>query len=124
VTVFVVDDETAIADTLAAILRGAGFSARAFYDGQQALDAKETPDFVISDVVMPGLNGLELVTQMRKRFPACQLLLFSGQAVHGLRELESADTSVEILPKPVHPSVLIRRVSAARDLLRHPPSGK
>jgi PleD family two-component response regulator len=54
-TVFVVDDEPAIATTLAMILNSSGFSANAFTDPREALRFAETqcPDFLITDVVMP-----------------------------------------------------------------------
>lgn len=114
--VFVVDDEKVVADTLATILQKAGFSVWAFNDGQAALEAafEKPPDFVISDVVMPKLNGLELATALRKQFPACQVLLFSGNAgLHDLIEQKDRNTSFEILMKPVHPSILLQRVSAS-----------
>lgn len=115
--VFVVDDDAAIADTLSAILQSAGFSARAFYDGDMALRAagEEPPGFVIGDVVMPGMDGLELAAQLRKQCPDCPILLVSGNAnLRALVEQRGGNAGFEILNKPVHPSVLIERVRAAQ----------
>jgi CheY-like chemotaxis protein len=79
--VFVVDDEPVIASTLAAILRMHGFSAKFFTSPLEALTAAraKSPDLLISDVEMPGLSGIDLAIQMRAQFPACKILLFSGQ---------------------------------------------
>ena len=110
---FVVDDEPAIADTLAVILQGCGVTTRVFYSGRDALKAasKEPPDFVISDVIMPKVNGFELATELQKRFPACQILLISGSiAVQQV----SPKTDFEVLNKPIPPEALIQRVLAAK----------
>jgi len=114
--VFVVDDETVIADTLTAILNMSGYEARAFYDGESALSACEIgcPECVISDVVMPGINGLSMAMQIRQRFPACKVLLFSGQAgTAAILEAAGADgQGFEVLQKPVHPKDLLARLRA------------
>src|ERR1700689_1609725 len=64
--IFVVDDEPVIASSLAAILRMNGFSARFFTCPLKALAAarSESPDFLISDVAMPGISGIDLAIQM------------------------------------------------------------
>src|ERR1700745_347609 len=71
-TVFVVDDESLIADTLAEILNDSGdFDAIAIHGGERALElAQDTaPDILISDVVMPGIGGIELANSIRSRYP-------------------------------------------------------
>src|ERR1700709_428521 len=78
--VFVVDDERVIATTLAAILSGAGYAAESFLDPLEALKAAEVqcPDIVITDVMMPQLNGIDLGIQFKTMYPACRVLLFAG----------------------------------------------
>ena len=79
--VLVIDDENNLADTLVWILERAGFEATSAYDGESALQRLDTfpPDVVISDVIMPGINGIEVCTRIQARFPKCHILLFSGQ---------------------------------------------
>ncbi len=115
--VFVVDDETIIADTLGFILRGEGFTVRTFYDGQAAFEhaQQEAPDIVLSDVVMPKMDGFILASKLREQFPQCQILLVSGNAYAS--ELLSTwqnnrESELEILAKPVHPKVLIGKIKA------------
>ncbi len=69
--IFVVDDEATIASTLALILNSSGFSATAFTDPLEALRSAEAqcPDFLISDVVMPKLNGIDLAIQFKAIYP-------------------------------------------------------
>lgn len=115
--VFIVDDEQIIADTLAAILNASGYEARQFYDGAAALKACEGgfPDCVISDVVMPRLNGIELAVQIRQRYPACKVLLFSGQAATAkfLDRAREDGYEFEVLLKPVHPADLLARLEVS-----------
>jgi CheY-like chemotaxis protein len=114
--VLVVDDERCIADTLAAILRNSGYDATACYDAEGALQQCESvrPDLVISDVVMPGMNGIDLATLVRERHPHCKILLFSGQAktVDMLEEASRRGHDFELLAKPIHPAELLAKLAA------------
>ncbi len=114
--VLVVDDEQCIADTLAAILRKCGYEATALYDGEAAWSACEldTPDLIITDVVMPGLNGIDLATRVKERYPACKVLLFSGMAATAdlLADARLRGYDFEVLAKPVHPSELLAKMAA------------
>jgi FixJ family two-component response regulator len=114
--VFVVDDETVIATAQAAILRMNGFQAYSFDKPLEALmSARETaPDLLLTDVVMPLISGIELAIRMWELCPNCKVLLFSGQAAT-VNLLEGARTTrhnFEMLVKPVHPAVLLKKVLA------------
>jgi CheY-like chemotaxis protein len=115
--VFVVDDEVSIADTLTLILRRAGFTVRTFYDGLAAFEhtQRERPDIVVSDVVMPRMDGFTLAARLREQLPHCQILLMSGNAYSAdqLSEWrENGRLKVEMLAKPVNPKTIIRKVMA------------
>ena len=110
-TVFVVDDERIISETLAAILMRSGFNAIPFSDPLKALEAVELnrPDILISDVMMPGLNGIELAIQLKRKLPSCKVVLFSGQAATSdmLEGARQNGHDFLLLTKPVHPSDLL-----------------
>src|SRR5579863_9168956 len=80
--VLVVDDERLIADTMTEILNRCGFQAVCAYDGSTALELaiEVHPDFVVTDVVMPNMNGVQLAIAIRKSLPSTEILLLSGQA--------------------------------------------
>lgn len=109
--ILVVDDEIRVADTLCEILIGAGFDATAAYDGWTALDAAERfqPDYLLSDVLMPRMNGVELAIALRNSIPAIKILLFSGQV--GISEILEAGQkrgfTFQLIAKPIHPLKLI-----------------
>ncbi|HVN92881.1 MAG TPA: response regulator [Terracidiphilus sp.] len=115
--IFVVDDEQVIADTLSAILKSSGYDAIAFYDAETALAACEhqRPDFVITDVSMPGMNGIEMGVEIRNRFPECGVLLFSGNAATSdlLEKAKEKGCNFDVLTKPVHPKELLARLESA-----------
>jgi CheY-like chemotaxis protein len=80
--VLVVDDESAIADTLTEILSRSGYAAMAAYDGNGALETAllAPPELLITDVILGGMSGIELAITMRRIYPDCKVILFSGQA--------------------------------------------
>ena len=108
---YVVDDEETIAKTLSMILNASGFEAVAFTEPLKALSAAAVrcPDFLITDVSMPLLNGIELGIQFKAMHPECRVLLFSG-AITTAPLLEGAGQrgfEFTILAKPVHPTELL-----------------
>ncbi|MGD0913381.1 MAG: response regulator [Terracidiphilus sp.] len=112
--VVVADDEDVIADTLAMILSQAGFEARAVYSGEKVLEIVPgfKPDMLISDVIMPGITGIETAIKVRAMLPSCKILLFSGQAATAplLEKARAQGYDFDILSKPVHPSDLLARM--------------
>jgi len=112
--ILVVDDEVNIAATLALILQSRGYSVAVAHSGEQALDlaATQPPDMLISDVVLPGIDGFELAIKLKHRLPTCGVLLISGQPATAERiaRAKLAGHHFEVLGKPVHPSEIIAHV--------------
>jgi len=112
--VLVVDDEQVIADTLAKILDLNGYEASAVYTGTAAVESARRlqPDLVISDVIMPDMNGIDAAISIRGFLPTCKILLFSGQAATAdlLENARSEGHEFEILAKPVHPTDLLAKL--------------
>jgi CheY-like chemotaxis protein len=112
--VLVADDEKVIADTLAIILNQNGFDASAVYTGTAAVERARSvrPDLVISDVIMPDMNGIDAAIKIRNFLPSCKILLFSGQAATAdlLETARKQGHEFEILAKPVHPQDLLAKL--------------
>ena len=112
--VLIVDDEKIVADTLQIILNQNGFEAIAVYDGLSAVStaAAWKPDILLSDVVMPNLNGVEAAIRVRALVPQCRVLLLSGQtAVEDLlHEAQIRGHNFEVKIKPVHPRDLLHLI--------------
>ena len=112
--VLVVDDEHVIADTLSKILSISGYKVLTAYDGKAALELARTtpPALLITDVIMPGMTGIELAIMLVEVIPACKVLLFSGQAatVDLLETARDMGHNFSLLSKPVHPTDMLRRI--------------
>ena len=115
-TIFVVDDERVIAQTLTLILEREGYLSRGFFDPYEALAAAEeaAPDLLISDVMMPSLSGVKLAIRFRQTWPSCKILLFSGNAgtVELLEDAHLAGFDFPLIGKPIHPKELLDHIEA------------
>lgn len=112
--VLVVDDERLIADSLAQILSASGHDVRVAYGGSEAIKSaeKDCPDIVLTDVLMPRVNGVQAAIAIRDLCPDARIILFSGQAVTNdlLKEARDAGQDFEIWGKPMHPRDLLRKL--------------
>lgn len=112
--ILVVDDEVLIADTIVQILNRNGFIAEAAYSGAQAVEVARVhcPELVLSDVMMPHVDGVEAAIAIRNHCPDTRIVLFSGQAatVEILERARERGHNFELLPKPIHPSQLIKHL--------------
>jgi DNA-binding response OmpR family regulator len=114
-TVLVVDDEPTIAEVVARYLRRAGYEARLAGDGHAALAsaAAQLPDLVVLDLMLPGLDGLEVMRRLRERdarhLPVI-LLTARGDEQDRIAGLQlGAD---DYVVKPFSPAELVARVDA------------
>ena len=111
VKILVIDDEALIAETVVEILREEGYEATPVSSGTSAIELAKAvrPAIVLSDVIMPGLNGIETGIKIREIVPNCKVILFSGQAetVDLLEQARQKGHRFEILAKPIKPENLI-----------------
>jgi CheY-like chemotaxis protein len=112
--VLVVDDEPLIANTLVAILRKQNYTANAAYNAEEALIMAQMipPDYLITDILMPKMNGIDLAIAIKESIPDCKVLLFSGHAIHLEDDPRCAAYGFPLLPKPIHPDVLLANLAS------------
>ncbi len=121
--VLVVDDEPGARSALSELLREEGYEVQAAADGYKALGRVDgwVPDVVITDVKMPALGGIELMTKLRERLPDVAVVVMTAfGSVEGAVEAMHLGAD-EYLGKPLHlPQLLVvlRRVLAHRALQR------
>lgn len=115
-TVLVVDDDETVRRVLHLALQRAGFRvllAEHGIDALARLDAEPAPvDLVLTDVVMPEMNGLTLAARLLARRPAPRLMFMSGY-VHDPEQLnEALGRPAPFVPKPFDVDDLVARINA------------
>ena len=108
-SVLVVDDDPPILSLVADLLTDEGYRVRAVYDGLTALAEieRDPPDVVVSDVMMPHLDGIELVRELRRHGHAVPVVLMS--AVYDDVDLPG----VRFVPKPFGVDYLLAAIKGA-----------
>jgi DNA-binding response OmpR family regulator len=112
--VLLVDDEEAITSTLAPFLERSGFDVRVEADGQSALDAHVAfaPHIVVSDVLMPRMDGRELVRSLRRADEWTPVIMLTKVDASFERTAALEEGADDYLGKPFDPPELVARIRA------------
>ena len=109
-----VEDEDAVRGVAAKLLRLRGYEVIEAASGEEALKLAEahagTIDLMISDVVMPGMQGPDLLKQARGYLGAAPVMFISGYAESEFSDLLEGEVNVSFLPKPIDIKTLAERV--------------
>lgn len=122
--VLIIDDERAIADTLAMVFSKSGYDARGVYSAEEALALIPawTPHLAIIDVYLPAMNGIDLAIRLEAEYPQCRVSLFSGEP--GTDEMLTASGQpFEVIAKPISPSEMLAIASRLLDPAAEPEHG-
>ncbi|HVQ29382.1 MAG TPA: response regulator, partial [Vicinamibacteria bacterium] len=123
-TVLLVEDDDKVREVVAIALRDAGYAVLEARSGAMALshaDGRSDPiHLVITDLVMPGMNGRELVEKWHARHPETRVLFMSGYTDATAHSQGGLPVGAAFIQKPFAPSALARRV---REVLEQPPPG-
>lgn len=113
--VMFVDDEEGVRLSWSRYLSARGFDVTTVEDGEGAINrlAKEPVDVVISDLRMPGVNGLQLLEWMHGHTPDTKFVLFTGYGSEEVEKQARALGAFEYLNKPVSPETLSAVITAA-----------
>ncbi|GGC87590.1 DNA-binding response regulator [Tersicoccus solisilvae] len=111
--ILVVDDDEALAEMIGIVLRNDGFEPSFCADGAQALEVfrNSRPDLVLLDLMLPGLDGIEVCRQIRSESDVPVVMLTAKSDTSDIvRGLESG--ADDYVPKPFKPAELVARVRA------------
>ena len=118
-TVLVVEDEPVVRRLAVLGLRAQGYTVLEAADGVEALKVAQLAalelDLVVSDVIMPGMSGPELLNRLAVVAPAAKRLLVSGHAESTVLPARLIDVDAAFLPKPFTPERLARKVREVLD---------
>ena len=113
--VLLVDDEQKFVQTLSERLQMRDLENETVYDGEQALsfvDNRE-PDVMVLDLKMPGIDGMEVLRRVTKKFPRIRVIILTGHGTDRDEEESRRIGVFDYLKKPVDIEVLVNRIKAA-----------
>jgi PAS domain S-box-containing protein len=117
--VLLVEDDALVRAVTLRALTDAGYRVLVASSGEEALQLVRTeptpPEIVVTDVVMPGMSGRDLVDALRREWPGLRALFMSGYSGESLADRGVLGAGLEFLPKPFTPAILIERVRAILD---------
>ena len=116
--ILLVEDEERYREHIARVLTNAGYEVLQSADGLQALSTLEESniDLVISDILMPNLNGYALVARVRAKWPKMPVILTTGYLSEDAAK-SMMNGSVDFIPKPINTETLLDMIQR-----RTPPS--
>lgn len=112
--VYIVDDQEIFAEVVAAILRSEDYETRTFQSGEEVVErleySKDHPAFLVTDYVMPGMSGMELIIKARTMVDGLKTVLFSGQVRDDIVDKYGVKPD-RFIGKPFQPAVLLDTLS-------------
>lgn len=111
--VLVADDEPSVREFVERALNYAGYAVTAVPDGNAALDAlsKQAYDVLLTDIVMPDLDGIALSLKVSKDYPATKILMMSGYSNQRQRAHNLEFLAHEVIAKPFTLDEITKRVA-------------
>ena len=118
--VHVVDDDEAVRDSLIFTLSASNFAVRTYAAAAELLTQVETlePGLIITDVRMPGMNGLELVTRLNELGIGYPIIVLTGHADVAMAVEAMKAGVIDFIEKPFHDSALLSAINTARQRLK------
>lgn len=116
-TILVVDDEAALLNLTTEILSEAGYRTLAAESGKQALQIleKHAVALILTDVIMPGMDGFELASIIQERFPTTKIQMVSGFSDQRHKNASDDTLHQKLLHKPIQSDLLLKRVRQQLD---------
>jgi two-component system cell cycle response regulator CpdR len=109
--ILLAEDDDSLRGFLARALEKAGYEVTACPDGETALDALDQVfDVLLTDIVMPGIDGIEVARQAAARQPHLRIMFITGFAAVALSAGDRAPAGAKVLSKPVHLREIVAEV--------------
>lgn len=109
--ILLAEDDDSLRGFLARALERAGFEVRACADGEEAAAVLDQDwDLLLTDIVMPGMDGIEVARLAAARNPALRIMFITGFAAVALAAGDSAPAGAKVLSKPIHLREIVAEV--------------
>jgi DNA-binding NtrC family response regulator len=113
--VLLIEDDAAVRDVVCRLLQAHGYEVRSVESGEEGLDVERSApiDLVISDIVLPGRDGFQVVAEIRRRSPHVQAFFMSGQFDATMAMTAGFPPDTPVLRKPFPLMDLVRLIGTA-----------
>jgi two-component system cell cycle response regulator CpdR len=109
--ILLAEDDESLRGFLARALERAGYEVTACADGDEAAAALDRDwDLLLTDIVMPGLDGIEVARQAAARQPGLRIMFITGFAAVALAAGDKAPAGAKVLSKPIHLREIVSEV--------------
>jgi len=109
--ILLAEDDDSLRGFLVRALERAGYEVLACADGDEAAAVLDQDfDLLLTDIVMPGLDGIEVARQAAARHPGLRIMFITGFAAVALAAGESAPAGAKVLSKPIHLREIVHEV--------------
>jgi two-component system cell cycle response regulator CpdR len=110
--ILLAEDDDSLRGFLCRALERAGYEVRACADGDEALEALPQGqwDLLLTDIVMPGADGIEVARRAAQHQPNLRIMFITGFAAVALAAKESAPEGAKVLSKPIHLREIVAEV--------------
>jgi len=111
----IVDDDESVRESLPDLLREFGFAARAFSSAPEFLSSEfvDATKCLILDVAMPGMTGLDLQQELKRRAQEIPIIFITGQKDEGIRRQAFKQGAVKFLYKPFSDTAVLDAINEA-----------
>jgi two-component system, cell cycle response regulator CpdR len=109
--ILLAEDDDSLRGFLARALERAGYDVTACADGEEAVAVlNQTWDLLLTDIVMPGMDGIEVARLAAARHPGLRIMFITGFAAVALTAGERAPAGAKVLSKPIHLREIVAEV--------------
>jgi two-component system cell cycle response regulator CpdR len=111
IRILLAEDDDSLRGFLSRALERAGYEVHACADGEEALAVIDQPwDLLLTDIVMPGVDGIEVARQAAARQPDLRIMFITGFAAVALSAKSQAPAGAKVLSKPIHLREIVAEV--------------
>jgi DNA-binding response OmpR family regulator len=113
--IMIIDDEPAVGEMMSTLLEAEGYEAVVAYDGQDGLEQmnKGSVDLLLLDYMLPGMDGIEVLCEVRHRWPDLPVIIVTAFGSPELRARASKFNVVDVVSKPFDTEKLLEQISTA-----------
>jgi len=111
-TIVIVDEDQAVRDALGFALEIEGFKVRSYGSAEDALKDREAADCYVVDYALPGMNGIDMIGQLRAKRPSQPVILITGRTTRSIHQ-QARRAGVRVVDKPFLDGPLVDAVNTA-----------